>query len=73
MGRHKFETYVDDPPSIAQGGRRVVVPGCPMCKVDPEVEVGIFAALADYQFSEEDRKKLEAYEGTDSEADEKSE
>jgi len=33
MGRHKFDTYVDDPPSTAQGGRGVVVPGCSICKV----------------------------------------
>ena len=30
--RHDFSTYVDDPPSIAQGGRGVVVAGCPTCK-----------------------------------------
>jgi len=32
-GRHNFDTYVDDPPSIAQGGRGVVVAGCSICKV----------------------------------------
>jgi hypothetical protein len=26
--RHDFGTFVDNPPSVAQGGRRVVVPGC---------------------------------------------
>jgi hypothetical protein len=30
--RHDFSTYADEPPSIAQGGRGVVVPGCPTCK-----------------------------------------
>lgn len=30
--RHSFDTFVDDPPSIAQGGRGVVVPGCAACK-----------------------------------------
>lgn len=30
--RHGFDTFVDEPPSIAQGGRGVVVPGCPTCK-----------------------------------------
>jgi hypothetical protein len=30
--RHDFDTFVDDPPSIAQGGRGVVVPGCPACR-----------------------------------------
>ena len=26
--RHQFDTFVDEPPSIAQGGRGVVCPGC---------------------------------------------
>lgn len=30
--RHDFSTFVDDPPSVAQGGNGVVVPGCPACK-----------------------------------------
>ena len=30
--RHDFGTYVDDPPSITQGGRGIVVAGCPGCK-----------------------------------------
>ncbi len=29
--RHDFSYFVDEPPSIAQGGRGVVVPGCPAC------------------------------------------
>ena len=29
---NSFDTFVDEPPSIAQGGRGVVVPGCPNCK-----------------------------------------
>jgi len=33
MRQHKFDTYVEDPPSIAQGGRGVAVPGCSICKV----------------------------------------
>jgi hypothetical protein len=32
LHRHDFSTFVDQPPSIAQGGRGVVVPGCPTCK-----------------------------------------
>jgi hypothetical protein len=32
LQRHSFDTFVDHPPSIAQGGRGVVVPGCPACK-----------------------------------------
>jgi hypothetical protein len=31
--RHDFSTFIDEPPSIAQGGRGVCVPGCPACKV----------------------------------------
>lgn len=30
--RHDFDCFVENPPSMAQGGRGVVVPGCPMCK-----------------------------------------
>jgi hypothetical protein len=30
--RNDFGTYVDEPPSVAQGGKGVVVAGCPACK-----------------------------------------
>jgi hypothetical protein len=30
--RHDFSYFVDEPPSMAQGGRGVVVSGCPACK-----------------------------------------
>jgi hypothetical protein len=30
--RHDFSHFVDEPPSVAQGGRGVVVPGCPACR-----------------------------------------
>jgi hypothetical protein len=30
--RHRWDTFVDDPPSLAQGGQGVVVSGCPSCK-----------------------------------------
>jgi len=30
--RHDFGTYVVDPPTIAQGGRGIVVADCPACK-----------------------------------------
>jgi hypothetical protein len=30
--RHDFSHFVENPPSIAQGCKGVVVPGCPMCK-----------------------------------------
>jgi hypothetical protein len=32
LNRHSWEHFVDNPPSIAQGGRGVVVPGCRACK-----------------------------------------
>jgi hypothetical protein len=32
LHRHDFSTFVDEPPSIAQGGRGVVVTGCPTCR-----------------------------------------
>jgi hypothetical protein len=30
--RHDFNYFVDQPPSVAQGGKGVVVPGCPACQ-----------------------------------------
>jgi hypothetical protein len=30
--RHNFTHFVDEPPSIAQGGRGIVVAGCPACR-----------------------------------------
>jgi len=30
--RHDLSYFVDEPPSVAQGGRGVVVSGCPTCK-----------------------------------------
>jgi hypothetical protein len=30
--RHDFSHFVDDPPSVAQGGKGVVVTGCPNCR-----------------------------------------
>jgi len=32
MQKHSFDSFVDNPPSIAQGGRGGVVSGCPVCK-----------------------------------------
>ena len=29
--RHDFSYFVGQPPSVAQGGKGVVVPGCPAC------------------------------------------
>ena len=29
--RHDFSCFVDQPPSVAQGGKGVVVAGCPAC------------------------------------------
>ena len=30
--RHDFSYFVDEPPSVAQGGKGVIVAGCPACK-----------------------------------------
>ena len=30
--RHDFGTFLDEKPSMAQGGPGVVVPGCPQCR-----------------------------------------
>jgi hypothetical protein len=32
LHQHNFSHFVDEPPSIAQGGRGVVVAGSPKCK-----------------------------------------
>ena len=29
--RHTWDTFVDEPPSVAAGGNGVVIPGCPAC------------------------------------------
>jgi hypothetical protein len=33
LQRHNFDTFVDHPPSVAQGGKGHVVPGCPACSL----------------------------------------
>jgi hypothetical protein len=30
--RHTFDTFVDEQPSVTQGGNGVVTPGCPACR-----------------------------------------
>jgi len=30
--RHMWDTFADNPPSIAEGGNGVVIPGCPACR-----------------------------------------
>jgi hypothetical protein len=30
--RHDLSTFIDSPPSVAQGGRGVAVTGCPLCR-----------------------------------------
>ena len=30
--RHDFSTFIDEPPSVAQDGKGVCVPGCPACR-----------------------------------------
>jgi len=29
---HDFSHFIDEPPSVAQGGRGIVVAGCPACR-----------------------------------------
>jgi hypothetical protein len=31
--RHQWDTFVENPPSIAKGGKGVTVPGCTACKI----------------------------------------
>jgi hypothetical protein len=30
---HDFSHFIDEPPSLAEGGKGIVVPGCPRCRV----------------------------------------
>jgi hypothetical protein len=30
--RHSWDTFVDEPPSVAAGGNGVVIPGCSACR-----------------------------------------
>ena len=30
--RHSWDHLIDEPPSVAQGGKGIVVSGCPACK-----------------------------------------
>jgi hypothetical protein len=32
LRKHDFDCFVDQRPSVANGGKGVVVPGCPYCK-----------------------------------------
>jgi hypothetical protein len=32
LRKHTWDTFVDTPPSMARGGKGVVVPGCPHCR-----------------------------------------
>ncbi len=45
--RHDFSHFVDQPPSVAQGGHGVVVPGCPACKKRINTVTGFLDHLAD--------------------------
>ena len=45
--RHSWEHFVDEPPSVAQGGRGVVVPGCPACKKRINTSNGFIDHIAD--------------------------
>jgi len=31
--RHDFSHFVDEPPSVAEGGKGLVIPGCATCNV----------------------------------------
>src|SRR5882762_3457133 len=42
--RHDFNYFVHEPPSIAQGGRGVVVPGCPACMNETSFFLGNLSA-----------------------------
>jgi hypothetical protein len=45
--RHSWTTFVDEPPSVAEGGRGCVIPGCPPCKKRINTEAQFLKHLAD--------------------------
>jgi hypothetical protein len=45
--RHQFDTFVEDPPSIAQGGHGVVVPGWVQCKLRMEADTQFMRHLGE--------------------------
>jgi len=40
LRRHTWDTFVDNPPAIAQGGKGVVVVGCPACQSVARANLG---------------------------------
>jgi hypothetical protein len=47
LQRHVWDTYVDEPPSVAQGGKGVVVTGCSACKKRTNTNAQYLKHLAD--------------------------
>ena len=45
--RHHWDTFVDEPPSVAQGGKGVVVPGCTACRKRINTNAQYLRHLAD--------------------------
>jgi hypothetical protein len=45
--RHNFDTFVDNPPSDAKGGRGIVVPGCATCGVRAETTTRFLEHIAE--------------------------
>jgi hypothetical protein len=45
--RHSWDTFCDSPPSVAQGGRGVIVSGCPTCKKQFGTNTRYLEQLAD--------------------------
>jgi hypothetical protein len=45
--RHAWDTFVDEPPSVAQGGNGVVVTGCIACKKRTNTNAQYLKHLAD--------------------------
>jgi hypothetical protein len=45
--RHSWTTFIDEPPTVSEGGKGVVVPGCPPCKKRINTETQYMRHLAD--------------------------
>lgn len=46
--KHRMDTFVDNPPAIAQGGNGVVVCGCSICKERRETDTQFMRHVASH-------------------------
>jgi hypothetical protein len=49
--RHDFSYFVDEPPSVVQGGKGVVVAGCPACRKKNQHDDSILGSLGKRRYA----------------------